>query len=89
MNTDNASGIRWTKSSYCGGNEGECVEVGARWAKSSHCGGNGGECVEIAHGIPGLIPIRDSKTPHHPILAFPATSWSGFLSALHRGEFDQ
>ncbi|MFC5720006.1 DUF397 domain-containing protein [Streptomyces gamaensis] len=36
-----------------------------------------------------MIPVRDSKTPQHPILTVPSISWSGFLSALHRGEFDQ
>lgn len=36
------------------------------WRKSSYSGSNGGECVEIAIGIPGTVPVRDSKDPMRP-----------------------
>jgi hypothetical protein len=44
---DSMNGAPWRKSSYSGGNGGNCVEV-ATWRKSSYSGGNGGECVEVA-----------------------------------------
>ncbi|WP_327067073.1 DUF397 domain-containing protein [Kitasatospora sp. NBC_01250] len=56
-----------------------------RWIKSRHSG-NGGECVEIAPDIPGLVPVRDSKSPTGPALAFPATAFSSFLAAVKRGD---
>ncbi|KOT91643.1 hypothetical protein ADK86_22460 [Streptomyces sp. NRRL F-5755] len=54
----------------------------ARWRKSSYSNANGGNCVEIAEDIPGFVPVRDSKTPHGPILTFPTTSWTAFIDAL-------
>ncbi|MEU2623922.1 DUF397 domain-containing protein [Streptomyces sp. NPDC007157] len=55
----------------------------ALWFKSSHSNGDGGDCVEVAHGIPGLIPVRDSKTaPHGPALLLSATAWAPFIAAL-------
>jgi hypothetical protein len=38
----------WRKSSYSGGNGGDCVEAATVWRKSSYSGGNGGQCVEAA-----------------------------------------
>ncbi|WP_329463841.1 DUF397 domain-containing protein [Streptomyces sp. NBC_01431] len=37
----------WHKSSYSGGDGGDCLEV-ARWHKSSYSGGDGGNCLEVA-----------------------------------------
>lgn len=56
----------------------------ARWRKSSYSGGSGGEaCVEVAHGIPGVVPVRDSKlAAATPVLLIPAAAWTGFLDAL-------
>lgn len=59
-----------------------------RWFKSSYSG-NGGQCVEVATNFVasrGLVPVRDSKDPHGPALAFDAAAWSAFVSALKRGE---
>ncbi|MFF7632394.1 DUF397 domain-containing protein [Kitasatospora sp. NPDC008050] len=53
----------------------------ARWFKSSFSNEDG-ECVEVAAGITDLVPVRDSKDPHGPALAFPAPSWSAFVTAL-------
>ncbi|OKI05151.1 DUF397 domain-containing protein [Streptomyces sp. CB02923] len=58
----------------------------ARWRKSSYSNANGGNCVEIADNIPGLVPVRDSKTPHGPILTFPTASWAEFVAALNTTE---
>ncbi|MET8681537.1 DUF397 domain-containing protein, partial [Streptomyces sp. NPDC004647] len=38
-------------------------------------------------GFPGIVPVRDSKDPHGPALAFPATSWASFVSAVKDGSF--
>ncbi|KOG51910.1 hypothetical protein ADK76_34030 [Streptomyces griseoflavus] len=54
----------------------------ARWRKSSYSNTNGGNCLEIADDFPGIIPVRDSKTPHGPILTFPSASWTAFIATL-------
>ncbi|OEU97000.1 DUF397 domain-containing protein [Streptomyces oceani] len=52
------------------------------WRKSSHSNMNGGECVEVGEGVPGLVPVRDSKTPHGPTLGFPRAAWISFVTTL-------
>ncbi|MEU6521906.1 DUF397 domain-containing protein [Streptomyces sp. NPDC046924] len=52
------------------------------WRKSSYSEGGDGNCVEVADGLPVVVPVRDSKTPHGPVLRFPATAWTAFLSTL-------
>jgi hypothetical protein len=52
----------------------------ARWRKSSHS--DGGNCVEVADGLPGVVPVRDSKTPGGPALVFPARAWTEFIAAV-------
>jgi hypothetical protein len=54
---------------------------GAKWRSSTHSGGNN-ECVEIAVGIPALIPVRDSKRPAGPVIAFAPRTWRAFISHL-------
>ncbi|MFJ8437178.1 DUF397 domain-containing protein [Kitasatospora sp. NPDC094019] len=56
------------------------------WRKSSHSD-NGGECVEIALDAPGLVPVRDSKDPSGPNLAFPADAWRAFVAGVRAGDF--
>ncbi|WP_236246750.1 DUF397 domain-containing protein [Streptomyces sp. CC210A] len=56
------------------------------WIKSSHSGTNGGDCVEIASGVPGLVPVRDSKDPDGPVLAFERASWVSFVGAVRDAE---
>ncbi|MCL8017819.1 DUF397 domain-containing protein [Streptomyces sp. AS02] len=84
------SNASWFKSSYSNGEGGSCVEVAsdfpgaARWRKSSYSGGSGGEaCVEVADGVPGVIPVRDTKlASDSPVVLIPAPAWSGFLTLL-------
>ncbi|MFD7594496.1 DUF397 domain-containing protein [Kitasatospora sp. NPDC059812] len=57
------------------------------WHKSSYSGGNGGNCIEVAHGYPGLVPVRDSKDPDGPVLSFPDPAWGAFVAAVQNGEF--
>ncbi|WP_435173074.1 DUF397 domain-containing protein [Actinacidiphila sp. bgisy145] len=59
----------------------------ANWVKSSYSAGNGGECVEFARNVPGVVPVRDSKDPEGPALAFSADAWRSFVSAVRAGEF--
>jgi len=52
------------------------------WRKSSYSGGDGSDCLEVADGHPTLVPVRDSKAPHGPKLAFRASAWSAFVEAV-------
>ncbi|WP_344321606.1 DUF397 domain-containing protein [Streptomyces macrosporus] len=36
----------------------------------------------MADGFLGLVPVRDSKAPDGPVLAFPAASWASFIGEL-------
>ncbi|MDQ0581806.1 DUF397 domain-containing protein [Streptomyces rishiriensis] len=54
----------------------------ATWHKSSYSGGEGGNCLEVAPGHPTLVPVRDSKTPLGPKLAFRAEAWAAFVENL-------
>ncbi|WP_221297712.1 DUF397 domain-containing protein [Streptomyces sp. YS-B37] len=54
---------------------------GAKWRRSTYSGGNN-ECVEIADNIPALIPVRDSKRPTGPVIAFTAHAWRTFIAHL-------
>ncbi len=57
---------------------------GAAWRKSSYSNQEGGNCVEVADGIPGVVPVRDSKNVLGPTLEFPAGSWTSFIGELKR-----
>lgn len=60
----------------------------ARWRKSSYSNGEeGGACVEVADGIPGAVPVRDSKDPHGPALTFTEAAWHSFVQDVKRGAF--
>lgn len=59
----------------------------AKWRKSSYTNGDGGLCVEVADGLPGFVPVRDSKAaPHGPALVFPVGAWDRFVTALKAGD---
>lgn len=73
----------WFKSSYSGGEGGDCLEAAYTWRKSSHSSGGGGDCLEIAtcpHAQTIRIHIRDSKNPTGPTLQVTATAWSAFIA---------
>ncbi|MFI2257609.1 DUF397 domain-containing protein [Streptomyces tubercidicus] len=53
----------------------------AIWRKSTYSG-TGGDCVEVADGFPGVMPVRDSKRPGGPSLAFGTGAWASFISTL-------
>ncbi|MFE5241032.1 MULTISPECIES: DUF397 domain-containing protein [unclassified Streptomyces] len=74
----------WHKSSYSGGDGGNCLEV-ATWRKSTYSGGDGGDCLEVADGLPHVVPVRDSKVTDGPALVFRADAWAAFVADLRRG----
>ncbi|MFZ3557455.1 DUF397 domain-containing protein [Streptomyces sp. BH055] len=81
------STAHWRKSSYSDGNGGNCVEVAydfvgsARWRKSTYSGGDGGEsCLEVADGVPGVVPVRDSKVVDGDVVVIGAAAWSAFVA---------
>ncbi|MFD7814129.1 DUF397 domain-containing protein [Streptomyces sp. NPDC059785] len=58
------------------------VLADAAWRASSYSGGQG-NCVEIADDhLPALIPVRDSKRPAGPALAFSPRAWTAFVGHL-------
>ena len=54
------------------------------WRKSSYSNGQGGDCVEVADGVPGFVPVRDSKNPTGPALFFPPAAWRTFVADVKR-----
>ncbi|MFD5097732.1 DUF397 domain-containing protein [Streptomyces albidochromogenes] len=54
----------------------------AAWRKSSYSNSDGGSCVEVADGLPGVMPVRDSKIPGGPALTFRTAAWSSFVTAV-------
>ncbi|WP_026005202.1 DUF397 domain-containing protein [Streptomyces sp. AA1529] len=56
------------------------------WRKSSYSNQDGGACVEVSDDFATLVPVRDSKAPHGPVLTFAADRWSVFVSAVKGGE---
>ncbi|MBU7596403.1 DUF397 domain-containing protein [Streptomyces sp. P38-E01] len=54
----------------------------ASWCKSSHSNQDGGACVEMSYDFAAVVPVRDSKVPHGPVLVFPASGWSCFVASL-------
>ncbi|WP_406729828.1 DUF397 domain-containing protein [Streptomyces sp. GD-15H] len=55
----------------------------AHWRKSTYSGGSGGEsCLEVADGVPGAVPVRDSKAAGGPVLMVGAVAWTEFMGAV-------
>ncbi|KAA2262982.1 DUF397 domain-containing protein [Solihabitans fulvus] len=69
----------WRKSNHSA-DTANCVEIAfaGDWRKSSRSQSTA-NCVEVSFSD-AAVAARDSKNPDGPILAFPATSWAGFLS---------
>ncbi|MET8676838.1 DUF397 domain-containing protein [Streptomyces sp. NPDC004647] len=57
----------------------------ATWRKSSYSNSDGGACVEVSDDFAAVVPVRDSKNPHGPVLVFPADGWSSFVDAVKNG----
>ncbi|MFD8592677.1 DUF397 domain-containing protein [Streptomyces sp. NPDC059637] len=39
----------------------------------------------MARGLPGVVPVRDSKDPQGPALRFSAEAWSAFVAEVKSG----
>ncbi|MGV9341782.1 DUF397 domain-containing protein [Streptomyces sp. NPDC003688] len=53
------------------------------WRKSTYSGGSGGEdCVEVADGVPGVIPVRDSKVHNGAVVVIGTPAWTHFINAV-------
>ncbi|NJQ14457.1 DUF397 domain-containing protein [Streptomyces bohaiensis] len=61
--------------------------LSVEWRKSSYSGTNGGECLEAGRGLPGAVPVRDSKLSDSPVLSFPSAGWGEFLATVKDGRF--
>jgi hypothetical protein len=78
----------WRKSTYSNGDGGDCVEVAeafpgaARWRKSTYSNGSGGDCLEVCDAHTAVVPVRDSKAPHGPVLTITAPAWTSFVTSL-------
>ncbi|MDT0343283.1 DUF397 domain-containing protein [Streptomyces litchfieldiae] len=59
----------------------------ATWRTSSYSNGDGGNCVEVADGVPGVIPVRDTKNRSAAALLIPTTAWTPFIEATKNGTF--
>ncbi|MGA5896851.1 DUF397 domain-containing protein [Streptomyces venetus] len=57
----------------------------AVWRKSSYSDGGASNCLEVADNRPGIVPVRDSKLPHSPILVFGTSPWVSFLAGVKAG----
>ncbi|WP_443060919.1 DUF397 domain-containing protein [Streptomyces sp. NBC_00448] len=60
-----------------------------RWFTSSYSD-NGGQCIKVAANLAashGLVPVRDSKDPNGPALAFPADAFASFVAGVKAGDF--
>jgi Domain of unknown function (DUF397) len=58
------------------------------WSKSSYSSSSGGDCIEFSRIFAhiGIVPVRDSKDPQGPALAFSSAAWSSFVAAVKAGE---
>ncbi|MFB8246604.1 DUF397 domain-containing protein [Streptomyces sp. NPDC055952] len=78
----------WRRSTYSNGSGGDCVEVAeafpgaARWRKSTYSNGTGGDCLEVCDAHTAVVPVRDSKAPHGPVLTIAAPAWTSFVASL-------
>lgn len=54
----------------------------ATWRKSSYSNPDGGACVEVSDDFAAVVPVRDSKSPHGPVITFAAERWASFVSAV-------
>ncbi|MET9388649.1 DUF397 domain-containing protein [Streptomyces sp. NPDC002928] len=56
------------------------------WRKSSYSNSDGGACVEVSDDFEAVVPVRDSKHVHGPVITFEAAGWTSFVTAVKRGE---
>ena len=69
------SGAAWRKSSYSGGNGGQCVEVAAITGRTNEA--------------EPFCAVRDSRSPHETVLAFSPAPWRRFTTGVKTGRLGQ
>ncbi|MGH3069097.1 MAG: DUF397 domain-containing protein [Streptosporangiaceae bacterium] len=57
----------------------------AQWRTSTHSA-NGSTCVQVAHNLPGIVAVRDSKNPAGPALVFSPDEWRAFTTEMWRSD---
>ncbi|MFE7130357.1 DUF397 domain-containing protein [Streptomyces sp. NPDC057638] len=40
--------------------------------------------MEVADGVPGAVPVRDSKVQNGPVVVVGAAAWSAFVQDVKR-----
>jgi hypothetical protein len=58
------------------------MSLSEMWTKSSRSGPQGDNCVEVRRTAAGIIQVRDSKSPHGPVLAFIPAEWNAFINGV-------
>ncbi|MGW8379545.1 DUF397 domain-containing protein [Streptomyces sp. ODS28] len=56
-----------------------------QWRKSSYSASSDNSCVEVADGLPGVLPVRDSKRSAGPEVVFGADAWGAFIGGVKGG----
>ncbi|MER6340329.1 DUF397 domain-containing protein [Streptomyces tendae] len=54
----------------------------AHWRKSTYSNGEGGNCLEVTDGVPGVIPVRDSKVADGPVIVVGSAAWTEFVRTV-------
>lgn len=62
------------------------LTINAEFRKSSYSGATNDNCVEVATNLPGIIAVRDSKSPNGPVLIFSLNAWRSFLNRMKTDE---
>jgi hypothetical protein len=60
----------------------------AQWRKASRSNGANSSCVEIAANLPGVIAVRDSKSPELGAHVVDRTAFAAFLADAKSGHLD-
>ncbi|AQS69701.1 DUF397 domain-containing protein [Streptomyces pactum] len=59
----------------------------AIWRKSTYSNGDGGNCIEVAAGVPGVVPVRDSKVGGGPVIVVGSAAWTEFVRTVGAARF--
>jgi hypothetical protein len=61
----------------------------AQWRKSSRSGQSNGACVEVAANLPGVVALRDSKSPEAGTHVISRSAFTAFLDDVKAGRYDR
>ena len=61
----------------------------AQWRKSSRSGQSNGACVEVAANLPGVVALRDSKSPEAGAHVISRGAFVAFLADVKAGRYDR